>query len=459
MTTVRVRGIYATALTAALRGAGHEVVAASPPIRERFDADFPDAEPAVRIATTDDRQGVAVTGPPADAEAVAADLATLGIDAIAWADDAPADAVFDAEVERTGNGGAVVSLAEGLTGYLPFSHVEGRVSAGDALAVQVRDPSPPWDDDRPLLGGEIRASGTLATLVRGVDALVDRTPRGADELAGMTEMLSADVPEGWGVRWERDAADASMDALDDALAAAADRARAIEAGLDDGRTAPLATHWIWFGRETRLACDEARRDHAPTMAGHHRVKAAASAASDAVDLVENIGDPPRSFPFGAVVETFGPREGDAVEIGHGKPDGRRISLGRGEVTDLDAESETVTVEREMGGRGTYDGLGVPQAAGDVATTKFREGRWWYPTTYRDAEGSLKGTYVNVCTPVEIFPDAVRYVDLHVDVLRHADGTVEVVDEDELADAEGEYLSAALAEKAREVAERVASGLS
>jgi predicted RNA-binding protein associated with RNAse of E/G family len=79
--------------------------------------------------------------------------------------------------------------------------------------------------------------------------------------------------------------------------------------------------------------------------------------------------------------------------------------------------------------------------------------------YRDEEGTVKGTYINVCTPVEVFPDSVRYVDLHVDVIKHADGTVEVVDDDELAAAvEAGHVGPDLAASARDVAERVADGL-
>jgi predicted RNA-binding protein associated with RNAse of E/G family len=102
--------------------------------------------------------------------------------------------------------------------------------------------------------------------------------------------------------------------------------------------------------------------------------------------------------------------------------------------------------------GSYDALGVDREAGDVAITKVREGRWWYPTVYRDADGARKGTYVNVCTPVECFPDAVRYVDLHVDVVKGPGGEVRRVDDDELDDAVAAgQVSEALAEKARSVA--------
>jgi Ribonuclease G/E len=197
------------------------------------------------------------------------------------------------------------------------------------------------------------------------------------------------------------------------------------------------------------------------MPGHHRTKAADYAASGAVDFAEAVCDPGGSdggFPFAAVTRQFGPRKGDRVAIGHGKPDGRLIRLGRGEVTEYDPEGG-ITLERSMSPGGDYDALGVPREAGDTAVTKFREGRWWYATVYRDGEGGTKGTYVNVCTPLELFPETVRYVDLHVDVVKHADGTVERVDDDELDGAvEAGQVTERLAEKARDVAGRIENAL-
>ncbi len=186
--------------------------------------------------------------------------------------------------------------------------------------------------------------------------------------------------------------------------------------------------------------------------------------SAAVDYVEALCAEPGAgaetdFPFAVTARQFGPQAGDTLRLGHGKPDGRLITLGRADVQQVDADG-TVTVEREMRAGGEYDGLGVPKEAGDVAETKLKEGRWWYPTVYRDSEGEKKGTYVNVCTPVEIFPDTARYVDLHVDVLKHADGRVERVDDDELdAAVEAGDVPDELAERARSVAAAVASALS
>ena len=113
MTRVRVRGIYATALTHLFREAGLDVVAASPPIRERFEADFETAEHDADVWMTPDRQGVGVAATPDAAEAVFAVLRDVGLDTFVWADRAARGAVFDAVVERTVGGGAVVDLGEG----------------------------------------------------------------------------------------------------------------------------------------------------------------------------------------------------------------------------------------------------------------------------------------------------------------------------------------------------------
>jgi len=464
---VRCRGIYTTALTRRFLDADHDVVAASDPIRERFDADFGTGPYDVTVETTDDRQGVGVTGAP-DAVDRAVDHLDHSRDTFAWAASAPQHAVFDTRVTETRGSGAVCELGDS-EGFLPFGNVDAHVDVGDEVRVQVTESAPPWLDRRSVLDGGIRARAGPATLVRGesgisVDTYDDEAGR---ELAGMTDLLGIEPPDGWGLVWAAAATEADMGALETALDRAVERAEALETALDSPvdpprrLAAPAATTWVWFGREARFDLDAERRAVTTTMTGHHRVKAASDEASRAVDLVEALetdGGDGEDFPFEAVTDVFGPVAGDHVRLDHGKPDGRRIVLGRAEVVGRDPDG-TLTLRREMTAGGTYDALGVDREAGDVAITKVREGRWWYPTVYRGDDGDRKGTYVNVCTPVECFPDAVRYVDLHVDVVKGPAGEVRRVDDDELDDAvDAGQLSESLAEKARSVASSLENAL-
>ncbi|QWC19170.1 DUF402 domain-containing protein [Halorubrum sp. 2020YC2] len=495
MPRARVRGIYATALTARLLGSGHEVVDASPPIRRRFDAEFGTDPPDVRIETSADRQGVGASGAPDAVDAVREVLTDAGRDALAWPDPTPPGAVLDGEVTETLGGGAVVDLRTGdgaAEGYLPYGDVDARVETGDAVRVQVRESAAPWTDRRPELAGELRVGGDLVALEPGSGTRVDvRNDEAARELSGMLDLLDLDPPDGWRAVWRPPAVDADTEALAAGLDAAVDAAEGLRAAVEsddgngaaghdgddrggdglgvlDGRSrlrddpvaAPNAGVWVWFGRESRSGLDDARRTATATMPGHHRVKAGSSDASAGVDLAEALcdPDPDAGFPFAVVTDAFGPREGDALRIDHGKPDGRLIALGEGTVTGVDPDG-TVSVEREMTGGGTYDGLGVDRVAGDVAETSLKEGRWWYPTTYRGRDGTVRGTYVNVCTPVEVFPDAARYVDLHVDVVKRPDGAVERVDDDELDEAVAAgTVPEPLAEKARSVASALENAL-
>jgi len=484
---VRLRGIYTTALTQLLSEAGHEVVQASPAIRRRFDQEFGRAPFDVSCETGPDRQGVTLHGDP-EAVATLREELLVGVDTMAWTDPVPLGAVAHGRVTETLGGGAVVDLGvdapggHDATGYLPYSETDNRVETGDDCVVQVTRATAPWDDDRPELTTQLRARGGLGDLVRGRS---ETRVRGGDEaaareLARMTDLLDTETPDGWGIEWNRAAPEAGLDDLTAALDRAGARAERIDATVAEPPAPPAvatepATAWVWFGRASRFTLDDHRRTVTSTMPGHHRTKAASSAASSGVDLAEALcafdgtdasadseasaGDGADDrFPFAVVTEQFGPTEGDQIGIAHGKPDGRLVSLGRGEVTSRESDG-TVTVERSMTAGGTYDALEAPREAGDTAVTKFREGRWWYPTVYRSADGERKGTYVNICTPAEVFPDAVRYVDLHVDVVRHRDGTVERVDDDELdAAVAAGNLREETADRARAVATAVERAL-
>ncbi|WP_135665373.1 DUF402 domain-containing protein [Halorhabdus rudnickae] len=457
--SVRCRGIYATALTRLLNGdSSFQVVQASPPIERRFDTGFSSSPAAVSIVPDDDRLGVGIVGDPDAVETVRERL-DVGRDTLQWVDSAPRGAVFDGIVTETLGSGAIVDLGDS-EGFLPYGATDAHVETDDRLRVQVTSPVSPWGDDRAELGTTLSVEGELATLVR---------ERSTGSAAGpdLLDVLSVDVPDGWRVSWGRDAEDVGFDVLEAAIEQKIERAERLDVALAnaDERTDTGVvyegdgTAWVLFGRESRFALDEHRREVTATMPGHHRIKAGDERASAAVDFVEDLApDLDGEFPFDVVTRQFGPTVGDRIAIAHGKPDGRTISLGRGEVVERDAD-ETVRVEREMSPGGTYDALGVERQAGDVAATKFTEGKWWYPTVYRSADGETRGTYVNVCTPIEVFPHEVRYVDLHVDVVKHADGRVERVDDDELdAAVEAGHVSETLAEKGREVASAVENAL-
>ncbi len=145
--------------------------------------------------------------------------------------------------------------------------------------------------------------------------------------------------------------------------------------------------------------------------------------------------------------------GKKIAIEHVKLDGEILYLSEGELIEADfKERKLVLKRRKFKGRSKYDGLNVEKREGDYAITEVKEGDWFYRHTYLRGDGELIGWYFNVNTPVEFYPDRIRYVDLEVDVIARPGGEVEVIDESILErQVQAGFLSERLRERASQVA--------
>jgi hypothetical protein len=123
--------------------------------------------------------------------------------------------------------------------------------------------------------------------------------------------------------------------------------------------------------------------------------------------------------------------GSSVRIVHGKPWKGTITM-RGIARAYRAG--LLTIERTFAPGGRYDSLGDQKLAGDHGIIEVVEGGWVLRRAYFRRDGRLIGELYNVQTPVVFKPGVVEYTDLEVDVIRRADGSVEIVDEDDLAQA-------------------------
>jgi predicted RNA-binding protein associated with RNAse of E/G family len=84
------------------------------------------------------------------------------------------------------------------------------------------------------------------------------------------------------------------------------------------------------------------------------------------------------------------------------------------------------------------------------------GEWYDIGRFHLADGTFTGIYANVLTPVELAPGRWSTTDLCLDVWVAADGSVSVLDEEDLREAEGNgWIDPELADTARRVAARLA----
>jgi hypothetical protein len=229
-------------------------------------------------------------------------------------------------------------------------------------------------------------------------------------------------------------------------------------GMESLRSA-LAGYVAEFPATVKGQLDQIRSVKAPTLPGHHYLKVV---DPDAVDEAERelMSHPDQGEHLAhclrqnLIYKHF--RRGLTVVVRHIKAD--RPFLGPGiELTGRVNRSKPghLLLTRRFRPGGTYDGLGEPKEEGDWGTIFLKEGSWVTRRRYFRKNGDPIGDLYNINTPVEFFPDHLRYVDLELDVARLPDGTFRLEDQEVLEDriARG-LMPESLARAARAVAARL-----
>lgn len=218
---------------------------------------------------------------------------------------------------------------------------------------------------------------------------------------------------------------------------------------------------VEFPYLSKSILDQLRTNIAPTIANHHRFRIIATTEVDHAETLL-LEYPERKKDIEAQLDRLihdGFRPGEMIRIEHVKPEGQIIQLATGKIRDFDPRKSKVTIMRESFRPGRYDGLGIAKEEEDYAITEAGQGGWTVKHSYYSKANELKGEFYNINTPVEFYPDRLRYVDLHVDVVRWPDGKVKVVDIDLLEESVRHgYITQALKEKAEQVVQELVTNL-
>ncbi|RLF05646.1 MAG: hypothetical protein DRK00_03860 [Thermoprotei archaeon] len=450
---VRVRGIYATAITRLLLDNGIPVVDASDQIIERFgDEVYEGGVALVTVKDRDDRRGLVIVG--------AKPLVNDVLEALRKALPLSPLVVMPAELYATYLcrviGGGMVELPGGVKGQLEGGGVKGELVV--AHVVRFRGLTP-------VLRRGVMVVGEYARLVEGARHSVSEHIRGAERAMLLTLAMRAGL-EGWGVRWRSSARRAEMSELLEELHALRRKAERVKesAGalsspekLSEGEV--LA--FIPLALEDKVRLDRVRGRQVSTLKYHHLFKACGERYSPLVDLLESFCEccDVNCLSKRLLRSIIADLRRPLLTVLHEKP-GEGVIRIEGKATLLSLDPPIFKLERRIRGGGTYDGLGLPKEEGDRAVSLVTPFSHVLPHLYFDREGKLKGVYVNVNTPIEPCPpSSVWYIDVYVDVVWTQEGGVKIVDINKLRGAgERGVLSPAAVKKFEELAAQVADKL-
>ncbi len=422
---VRVKGIYATALTELLVENGIPVVDASPQLKARFGDSI--SSRGVALATIKDRgdrRGVIVIG----RKDIVQRVLNVLRDALPLSPIIMMPGELYATYVCKALGGEVVELPEGQLGLL-----EGGANEGELVVAHIVS----FRDGLPVLRRGAAVVGVYARLIEGRPHDVSEHIRGPqrDMLLSLAESSGL---KGWGVKWrssarwaEPSALSAELRSLGEFAEKARGRGRELDCPTKVTEGEILAS--VPFSLDDKRRLDGVRAKRVPTVPYHHLAKACGEKYSALVDALERfpewrdeaeLADKVLELLENGIVE-------GRLKVIHETPTGKVIEI-YGEAVTVRKKPLLIELRRKISGRGTYDGLSVIKEEGDTAASVIALGSYVLPHAYFNSEGVLKGLYVNVNTPIEPCPpSSVWYIDAYIDVVWSRKDGVRIVDANEL----------------------------
>ncbi|MFN3803452.1 MAG: DUF402 domain-containing protein [Pyrobaculum sp.] len=399
---VRVRGVYATALTKLSLEWGFKVVQPTEKIRERFKLEEDLSPPDITIKDHESRSGVAIIGKCDPLRSFVEKLVEYLDPFVAYSDMGLHDVFTGKALE-----GGFVEAPGGLVLKVPPPYLPTPGSIQVFTVVR-----PPIGQEGGLAVPEIVVEGDYMELntMGGVRysrhiPQVDRFRLG---LVATRLRLG-----GLGLKFKSSARYAAEDVLIQEAERLYQEIQSLANAtgiLRRGRCVAV----VLFDKVAKERLDAARSTVVPTVRGHHALRA--QGMGRCLDLLDHVGADVYERAAAFLARGY-------IELWHIKPWGKVVKM-RGEA--LGFKDGVLVVKRALKPGGVLDGIGVKIGRGYYALTCVSRD---VVHTYYTPEGQMVGTYININTEPEL-GRRVIYIDLLVDKAYGPDGVEKVLDLEE-----------------------------
>jgi len=455
---VNIRGICSTALTKLLLDNGFEIVQPSLTIKKRFGLPEDSAPSDLKIKDKYDLQGIRVLGTSDAVETFQSVLHSTFEDVLTRKWRVSVDGIYKGSVVESDEYAAYVDIG-GVMGRLPRSEIANI----DERQVIVQVERKRIGAKQPVLTTNLKIVGNYAILAQKSKVGVSLKIRDLNKRAELYALGKALAPDDWGIIWRESSANQPKETLENEITKLAEKVKILNEKALHAEAPTLLIEGSYFMDvefpwSSKRSLDKLRASAAQTLDGHHLYKSCGGEVSAALEMAEKLLEEGQSRSeveelFKKQVMYEFPEAGSIVDIEHVKLSGLVFHLGQATIEVLD--DKQIKYSRMMRSNGFYDGLGVKKEAGDKAVSETKPGEWYITTKYFSPSGEWKGTYVNLNTPIEVYPNAIRYVDLEVDVCIQPDGKVKILDMEKLEKAlEKVFISKKLFEIIKEKAEKI-----
>jgi hypothetical protein len=473
MIALRIRGLYAVALTQLFRqNPKWDIVQPSDEVRAAIPHDWRMDSPDVDIDDVADDRGqrhaLRISGPANAVEETLSHLHSQCFDAITRHESSETGALYMGLVGIVSRERrlAIVYLGAERSGVLPLRYEDQGIRVGSCVPVRIETPAT-HQHGRPQLSSVLTVPGQYAVLtavpsVRMSKQITDEAQRERLQKLGEAQEIGD-----WGIIWRT----AAQHAADEVLVAEVQRligeTETLQASLQTTKTVgrirggDLTAHVLMSGH-AKSVCDTLRAQLSPTLPGHYKYKAHGDIYGTTVDALER-ELPAEALRHRAVLSVLASINAmqqpiaPTLHILQRLPNGRLIDQGEAQRLADDIYAGWVEVQRSLRNKGSYPrGLNVDTQPGDYAITRYHEGAWHYVSQFYAQDGSWLADYAGMTTPIAIFSDHIYLFDLQVAVIRTPQQQPEIVGMEALNRLRDEHMvTSTLVDKVREESEAVA----
>jgi len=436
MPTLRIRGIYAAALTQlfAPYHTSWELVQPEDEIRAHVAHDWRMDSPDVDIDDAPDEQGhrdmIRVSGTP---EAVTQALSILQqqcFDVITHQQTLQLGAIYLGLVGICSQARrrAIVYLGEGLAGVLPLRYEDRALRVGTYLPVRIAAPLAEGDN-RPEISTSITVPGDYAVLTSAAAIRFSKQITEADQQERLQRLGAAQDTGGWGIIWRTAAQHAEEQVLIAELQRLAQEAHALRERL---RTTPTVGYVqggeivarVFLPGHAKAVCDTLRATLLPTLPAHHKYKAQGDVYSATIDALEKELPPEelqartRTLSVLASVNAMQAPIHNQIRLLVRDLERGVQDHGTTQLVAFDLHAGWVELRQALPHKDAYPpDFPIDKQPGDYTLTRFQEGSWSYTMRFYSRTNDWKGDYACLTTPIAIFADQLHVVNVHVAVWR------------------------------------------
>ncbi len=450
---IKIRGIYSTALTQFLKEKGYDIVQPSESLSKRFGIKDNNFATTI-IYDKEHLNGIVLSGANIEelTKLFMENFTDIAVKRMGMGE------VYCGKIKRIDSklGNIIVDLGNNKEGILTLQNYWGFLREGEKVLVQVKGKV----KGKKILSAKLRLFGENAILIKDGFTKISGRIKSNEEKERLQKLSAELKKDGWGILWKSFAEGKSDEILKEEIKNLYKEEESIKEKFKRMDKAGIIKEgekifFIDFGAVSKNELDNLRKKVTTTIPGHHFLKSGNySIVVDFAEALDNIDYNIISSKLNKVLLKNGPQPESYYEIMQKKIAGRDIIF-RGIVKS--ASEDEIIIKRRLMAGGRFDGLNTEIKEGDYAITKLKPNEWVVEHSYFDKNNYLKGKYLNINTPVELYPKFARYIDLEVDVIEK-DGKRKVIDLDKLEEVTNKkMISKNLAEKAIKIANNLLKG--